>query len=87
MKMPKAPPAPQPRPEPVDTISAREMIDLCQKEAKRVLSGVEMKQLIDLEKELRVDRTVFKECLNRTVKNIGKFSMAYLVTEVQQQLN
>lgn len=80
VKMPKAPsvPQPQPRPEPVDPISAREMIELCEKEAKRVLSGVEMKYLVDIEKNLKVDRTMFRECLARTVLNTGKLSMPYL---------
>ena len=77
VKVPQQP-VEQHRPEPVDPISAREMMDLCQKQAHRVLSSPEMKSLIAIEKTIKPNREDFIRALEVTVQNKRYFSAQYL---------
>lgn len=70
-------PAPEP-PEPAEPIPAREMIELCSKEARRTLASNEMSILIRLAEETKVDKDIFKSCLKITMVNTGKFNVLYL---------
>lgn len=76
---PAAPPAQSEPAKPVDLISAREMMELCQKAANRILSSPEMKRLIELEKTVKVDREIFRKCLDETMQNTRYFSVSDLV--------
>lgn len=84
VKMPQ--PAQQFRPEPVDPISAREMMELCQKEAHRALSSPEMKSLITIEKTVKPNRREFIQALQQSVSNAGRFSIQML-EQLMQRLN
>lgn len=74
-------PEPQIPPEPVDPISAKEMLEICQRAAQRVLSAPEMTSLILMEKE-KVERHVFQGALRKTMDNSGRFNIHTLVRNV-----
>ena len=69
---------PQMPPEPVDPISAREMMDACQQQARRMLSSPEMKALIELEKTAKPGRKEFIQALHQSVSRAGYFSIQIL---------
>lgn len=80
-------PAQQPRTEPVDPISAREMMELCQKAAHRALSSPEMKSLIEIEKTIKPNRPEFIQALKQSVSQAGRFSIQMLEQLLQQRFN
>lgn len=80
-------PTQQEKTDPVDPISAREMIDLCAKAAHRMLSSNEMKILIALEKVQKPERQIFKNALRLSMQEGRSFSAHYLEQLVLQQYN
>ena len=80
VKMPEAP-EPQMPPKPVDPITAKEMMEICQRAAHRVLSAPEMKSLILLEQE-KVEREVFQDALRKTMDSTGRFNIHTLERNV-----
>lgn len=67
-----------PAPEPVDPISATDMIELAQKQAHRLLSNKEMKILIELEKTIRPERQAFVQVLSASIQKSGWFDVHQL---------
>lgn len=77
--------AQQPRPEPVDPISVREMMDLCQKQAHRILSSPEMKTLVTIEKAVKPNRQDFIQALQQSLRKSGYFSIQHLEQILSQR--
>lgn len=69
----------------LDSISAKEMIEICKNVVPRSLSNAEMTVLIELANAMKVDRKIFEECVDRTMINNGYFSTVYLKTLFQQR--
>ena len=64
--------------EPANPISVKEMVALCQKQARRVLSSPEMQALIILEKTYKPDREEFIQALTSSVQKNGYFNVKHL---------
>lgn len=81
---PAAAPVPVRPAEPVETTTVREMVDLCQKAASRILSSPEIRRLIELERMVKVDREIFQKCLDQVMERSRYFSVYDLVKLVER---
>ena len=63
---------------PPDPITARDMMELCQKQARRTLSAPEMTTLITIEKTIKPERNEFVQALRQSVAQVGRFSINHL---------
>lgn len=80
-------PTPLPRPDPVDPISTREMMQICSQAAHRALSAPEMATLQTIEKTLKPNRQDFVRALNQSLQQAGRFNVQLLEQLVAQHGN
>lgn len=80
-------PTPLPRPDPVDPISTREMMQICSQVAHRALSSPEMKSLQVIEQISRPNRRDFILALNQSMQQAGRFSIQALEKQIGGQKN
>lgn len=84
VEIPQPAPAPEP-PEPADPIPAKDMIELCSRRIGRMLSSTEMRILILLAEDTKVDKTVFSRCLEETMLRNVQQKIYYFDKIVRQQ--
>ena len=82
---PAAAPVPTRPAEPVEKITVREMVDLCQKAASRILSSPEIRRLIELERMVKVDREIFQRCMDQMMEGSRYFSIRDLTEQVERR--
>ena len=60
--------------DPEDLISVRDMIALCERRARRILSGHEMTALVAL-KQQKMSRPMFEKALDQSMERAGRFNI------------
>lgn len=69
---------------PEDLISARDMIELCQRKAMRCMSGREMETLVSYERQ-NMSRPMFEKALEQMMERAGRFNFHTLDRIIYQK--